>query len=235
MSSADHDRFQDDVGVYLLGALEDTERSDFERHVAICHVCHDELERLRGAADALPRSVDQYAPPPAVKRALMEHVYAEVGRPAKVRRQKLVERLGLTRPRVAIATPIVLLLGVLGGYGVSQLGGDGGAGGVRTISASVDGTRVGHGRAELIVPASGGPAHLRVSSMPQPRAGQVYEIWLKRGKQIEPGPLFSVDRNGNGAGAVPSNLTGVSQVMVTRENQGGAQQPTEAPVVSVKT
>ena len=235
MSSAEHDRYQEDVGAYLLGALEGTERSDFERHVAICHVCHDEVERLRGAADALPRSVEQYDPPIAVKRALMEHVYADVGRPAKARRQKLAERLGLTRPRLAIATAGVLLVGLLGGYGISQLGSDSAGGGVRTISASVDTTRVGQGKAELIVPASGGPAHLRVSSMPQPRAGQVYEIWLRRGKQIEPGPLFSVDRNGNGAGAVPGDLKGVSQVMVTRENAGGAQQPTEAPVVSVKT
>jgi hypothetical protein len=85
------------------------------------------------------------------------------------------------------------------------------------------------------VPTGGGPAHLRVSSMPQPRAGQIYEIWLKRGNRIEPGPLFAVDRKGNGAGAVPSDLKGVSQVMVTGEAAGGAQRPTEAPLVSVKT
>jgi anti-sigma factor RsiW len=234
MSAAEHDRFQEDVGAYLLGALQDAERSEFERHVAICHVCHDELERLRGAAEALPRSVEQYDPPPAVKRALMEHVYADAGRPAKVRRRQLAERLGLTRPRFALATAAVLLVGLLGGYGISQLSGNDAAG-MRTISASVDTSRVGNARAELVVPAGGGPAHLRVSAMPQPRAGQVYEIWLKRGNRIEPGPLFSVDRNGNGAGAVPGDLNGVSQVMVTRENAGGAQQPTETPVVSVKT
>lgn len=232
MSPSEHDRFQEDVGAYLLGALEDTERSDFERHIAICHLCHDDVERLRGAAEALPRSVDQYDPPPAVKRALMEHVYAEAGWPAKARRRQLAERLGLTRPRLALATAAVLLVGLLGGYGISQLSD---SGGTRTISASVDRTRVGNGSAELVVPAGGGAPHLRVSRMPQPPAGQVYEIWLRRGNQIEPGPLFSVDRRGNGAGALPGGLKGVSQVMVTRENAGGAQQPTEAPVVSVKT
>jgi hypothetical protein len=74
-----------------------------------------------------------------------------------------------------------------------------------------------------------------VSSMPQPRSGQVYEVWLDHGDRIEPGPLFSVDRNGNGVAAVPGDLKGVKRVMVTRERAGGAQQPTEAPVVVANT
>jgi len=49
-----------------------------------------------------------------------------------------------------------------------------------------------------------------------------------------PGPLFTVDRNGNGVGAVPGDLRGVSQVMVTRELSKGARQPTEAPVLTAK-
>jgi hypothetical protein len=93
---------------------------------------------------------------------------------------------------------------------------------------------VGAGRATLLVSEDGGPGTLRVEAMPQLRRGQVYEVWLRRGDRIEPGPLFGVDRNGNGAAAVPGDLDGVSAVMVTRERSGGARQPTEAPVITAE-
>jgi anti-sigma factor RsiW len=225
VSATEHDRFREDVGAYLLGALDDYERSDFERHAATCHVCQDELDRLRIAADALPRSVEQYEPPASLKQALMKQVQSESRAPARS-----LPRFRLTLPRLAAAACTALLVGVGVGYAIS---GGGGGSNTRTINASVDSTRVGSARANVVV--AGGASQLRVSQMPQPRAGQVYEIWLKRGDRIDPGPLFSVDRNGNGVGAIPSDLHGVSAVMVTRERAGGAQQPTEAPVVVART
>jgi hypothetical protein len=70
--------------------------------------------------------------------------------------------------------------------------------------------------------------------MPAPKPGQVYEIWLKRGDQVQPGPLFSTDRSGNGAGAIPDDLEGVSTVLVTRERTGGAKTPSEVPIISAR-
>ena len=48
-----------------------------------------------------------------------------------------------------------------------------------------------------------------MAGLPKPQAGEVYEIWLKRGNQLEPGPLFNVDVQGKGAGAIPDDLDGV--------------------------
>lgn len=240
MSAADHDRFQDDVGAYLLGALEDRERSDFERHVAVCHVCHDEVEQLRTAADALPRSVEQYEPRAAFKRSLMKEVYAGIPAGAAKPRRPLGERLGIARvfrrPELAIvATAFVLTVGVASGWAISKAGSSGSGDSrptTRTVAAQVDPSRVGNGRATVILAGDGGPGHIRVTSMPAPGAGEIYEIWLKRGNDYEPGPLFSVDRNGNGIGAVPADLSGVNQIMVTRERATGVQRPTEAPLIS---
>ena len=36
MSGTDHERFRDDAGAYLLGALDDDERQAFERHMECC-------------------------------------------------------------------------------------------------------------------------------------------------------------------------------------------------------
>jgi anti-sigma-K factor RskA len=245
VSATDHTRFADDIGAYLLGALANGEHDAFERHLSTCHVCQDEVDRMRGAADALPRSVEQYEPPPALKAALMEQVYADApAAAARKPRRSLAERLGLAggllrlNPQLAVvATALVLAVGVVAGYGASRIGDDGDGGGTgasRSVAAAVDATRVGSGRATLVVPGGGGGAQLRVASMPQPRRGQLYQVWLQRGDQVRPGPLFSVDRNGNGVGAVPGDLDGVTAVLVTRERAGGAQQPTEAPVVRAK-
>ena len=83
MSAAEHDRHRDDVGAYLLGALPDDEAARLRAHLETCHVCRDELEQLRPAVDALPRSVAQFEPPPSLKAALMETVEAEARRPAR--------------------------------------------------------------------------------------------------------------------------------------------------------
>jgi anti-sigma factor RsiW len=239
--SADHERYQDDVGAYLLGALEPAEAAAFEGHVAGCAECRAEVERLRTAADALPRSVEPFAPPASLKRSLMEAVREESAQQAPAGRRTLRERLGLDRlftgmrPELAwVSAAFVLAVGIALGVAVSQLT-KSGSGEQRVVAGVVDRTRIHGASATLTVPEDhSGPAQLRVSGMPPPRPGQVYEIWLKRGDQVQPGPLFNVDSQGNGVGAIPDDLGGVSAVLVTREHTGGAQRPGEVPIISAR-
>jgi anti-sigma factor RsiW len=230
------DVHQEDVGAYVLGALEPAEQAAFEGHLASCPSCRDEVEQLRLAVDALPRSVEPFAAPPALKRSLMDAVREDV----QPERRPFLERLGLgrlaggfrLRPQLALAgAAFALVLGVA--LGTQLSGGDGG--GHRVVPGVVDRSRVPDATAALTVPSDkGGPAQLRVTGMPAPRSGQVYEIWLKRGDQLQPGPLFNVDSSGNGAGAIPDDLEGVSAVLVTREGTGGAKVPSEAPIISAR-
>jgi len=121
---------------------------------------------------------------------------------------------------------VLLVVAVLVG---TQLGGGGGR---TVVTAVVDRSRVPDATATLTL--GKGAGQLRVTGMPRPRAGQVYEIWLKRGDQVQPGPLFNTDGSGNGTGAVPSDLAGVDAVLVTREKTGGAKKPSEAPIISAR-
>ena len=82
MSTSEHARYADDCGAYLLGALGEHERQAFEAHLAVCAECRQEVDNLRPAADALPRSVTPLSPPPGLKRSLMEVVEREVSRRA---------------------------------------------------------------------------------------------------------------------------------------------------------
>jgi anti-sigma-K factor RskA len=234
----DHERYADDVGAYLLGALPQIEREAFERHLMGCAACRDEVERLRPAVDALPRSVPQVAPPPTLKTSLMEAIERELGtappeqrRDPRSRLRAWFEGLGGMRPGLAWGMAALLLaIGGLAGFGLSSLGG----GGTRAVPARVDATRVPGARASLWVPPHRGGAILRVQGLPTLPRGRVYEVWLQRDGAFLPESTFQVDRRGTGAAAVPEDLRGASAVLVTREPRGGSRAPTEAPIVSAR-
>jgi anti-sigma-K factor RskA len=229
----DHATYRDEVGAYLLGALSDAERASFEGHLVDCSDCRHEVERLRPAADLLPRSVEQVEPPPSLKRSLMEVVEREAReQDGAVERRPLGERLraalgGSLRPVMAAG---VLALGLLAGFGIAQLGGDDSGGG-RTVVATSSLPDAG-GNLKVQGDGSDG-AILQVRGMPSLKAGQVYQAWVQRDGMVEPEPTFEVGADGSGAVAVPEDLSGAQAVLVTREPHGGSRAPTEKPVMTV--
>lgn len=245
MSVERHHAQEENVGAYLLSALTEIELRAFERHLTECPVCRDEVERLRPAAEALPRSVAPVNPPASLKTSLMEAVEADVqSRAAPPRRSALTavrerlaaaaEALGGARPAVAwVSVACVLVVGVLTGYAVTQLGSvteDGS----RTLAAKVDKGRIPFASATLVVPGEADKgAILRVHGMPTLDRDAVYQVWLKRDGQAISQSLFNVSRDGGGATAVTEDLTGAEAVLVTRERAGGARAPSEEPVLSV--
>jgi len=232
MTTRDHPRYQEEAGAYLLGALTDLERQAFERHMESCAECRDEVERLRPAADALPRAVEQVAPPQRVKASLMEVVEREARardgagarRPLRAR---LVPRLAGIRPAFAAAA---LVLGLAVGFGVAQLGGEE----TRTVVATVDTTRIPNGTGSLRIQGNGdNGAILRVQGLPSLRGKRVYQAWVQRDGSLIPQPTFEVSPTGGGAVAVPDDLSHAKAILVTREARGGARAPTEKPILSV--
>jgi anti-sigma factor RsiW len=239
---SDHTRYQDDIGAYLLGALTELERQAFERHVAGCGECQEELERLRPAADALPGSVEQFQPPPRLKASLMEVVEreAQAEQPAPSR-PRLTARLGFPRraegprfPRPAArprffrpaVVAAVLLIGLVVGFAVAQLGGDE----TRTVAATVDRAMPQAGGSLRI--AGDDRATLRLHDMPELRAARVYQVWLQHGDRLVPARTFEVGPSGAGRVELP-DVGEADGVYVTREPRGGAQVPSEDPIVSV--
>ena len=239
----DHERFADDVGAYLLGALEPDEERRFGKHLKRCQECRDEVARLEVARDALPASVEQFSPSPDLKASLMETVRAAAAsaEPAAPRREG-AERprwreLLLARPRLAAAAAAAMVaIGVGAGALVGAIGGTDGARDADTVAATVDRARMPGGEASLVVPADAdteGGAILRVEGMQPPPSGHVYEVWIQRGDRVTPSSLFTVEHDGSGAAAIPDKLEGADAVMVTREPEGGSTRPSERAVVTV--
>jgi anti-sigma factor RsiW len=219
---SDHTRHQDDVGAYLLGALNDLERQAFERHLRGCVECQEELARLRPAADALPGSVQQFEPPARLKASLMEVVEREARAEQPQPERRRPRRRFFMRPAFVAAA---LLIGVVVGFGVAQLGGDE----TRTLAATVD----------RAMPQAGGTlrvsnddATLRLHDMPALSGTRVYQVWLQHGDRLLPARTFEVGADGRGTVDL-SNVDDADGVYVTREARGGAQVPSEDPIVSV--
>jgi anti-sigma-K factor RskA len=206
----DHERHHDDVGPYLVGALNDLERQAFERHLRGCDECQEQVERLRPAAEALPGSVEQLAPPPGLKRRLMAEVEPQ-------------RRRTPSRSLLAVAAAVVIALAVA--FGVTQLGGEES----RTLTATVARAMPqAGGRLDI----EGDRATLRLHDMPQLSGTRVYQVWLQHGDRMVPARTFEVGSTGAGDIRL-QDVRNADGVYVTREDRGGARVPSEDPIVSV--
>lgn len=242
--SRDHERYVESTGAYLLGALPELEAKAFERHVMACTDCRDEIERLRPAADALPRSVTPLNPPATLKRSLMSAASSAFGeseqrrerRPGILGRRAANGRTWL-RLGVAVASVALLIgLGGLGGFGIARLGDEADQG--RKIAAAVDGGRLAEGSGSLLLPSPGDEEARPVLTVhglpPLPSEGdtdEVYQLWLVRQNEVIPSSVFSVSADGSGTAGIPDRLDDVDAVWVTRERAGGARAPSEQPVM----
>jgi len=215
-----------DAAAYVLGALEADEAEAFRAHLATCAVCRDEVGAFQEVADALPLLAPAQPVPRGLKRRVMADVRAEPRDTAQPKRRSFrFPDFALRIPGPALAAGAVVLVIAVAAIAVVAIGS--GGSGAQTVTASV----IGPGSAKIEV--KDGRGQLIVHGMPAPPGNDIYEVWLQRGKN-PPSPtsaLFSVTSEGSGTVAVPGNLDGVDQVLVTPEPPGGSAAPTHMPVI----
>jgi anti-sigma-K factor RskA len=226
MASEWHRPYAEELAAYLLDALAAEETQAFELHLAGCAGCQAEERWLRAAVDVLPSSIEQFQPPPELRRRLVSTMKAEAKADRDGRRAARRPAWSmLLRPATAVAAVAVLAAGVAG----YLIRGDDGVK-TRTVAAKPLGS-VPNARGELV--RTGGTTVLRVEGLPVQRKGRVYQIWLAsdNGTKIVPSSLFVVDRGGRGAVAIASRLERVEAVLVSSEPAGGSKEPTTKPVL----
>ena len=215
--STEHPPYRDELAAYALGALEPAEVEALERHVADCAECREYLFWLDPAVDLLPASVEQRQPPKRLKRALMAEVNADIKGARRAERDRDRADRGLWgsiwRPVTAVAAVAVLIIGVVAG---SVLFGD------------EDPTliEVEDGRMALTLEREGDRGVLHVEQFPALAENSVYQAWIERDGAFEPSTTFVLDRHGGTDVAVAGDLDGASGVLITREPEGGSEQPT---------
>ena len=239
---SEHDELRDAAGPWVLGALAEDDAWRFQHHLEVCASCRDEVERLRVAAEALPLAAPPIEPPPELKQRLMAIVEAEAAerteeaeapaRPARERRASWWRTwLDAVSARPALAAAAAAALIVVGGIVGFAVGGNEGGPAGKTISAQVA-TQLGGARAELI--RSGRTATLRVSDMPAPPRGRVWQVWVQHaGRPPKRDAFFTVDRSGRGSVQLQADVAGAQAIMVTDEPLG-ATAPSSSPVITAR-
>jgi anti-sigma-K factor RskA len=221
VTTTDHDRWADSAGAYVLGAMTASEREQFERHLATCPTCREDVDELRPAAEALPMASPPVLPPQALKDRIMAEVereaalLAQVGsgadRPAAAgpRRRLGVPALGSWR--LAPVAAALLIVGVLAGALLTRDGS-------RTIPAGPNAQ----------VQVDGEKATLVARDLPAPPEGRVYEVWVVPKGESDPKPtnVLFVPRDGSAEAAIPGSASDIQRVMVSDEPPGGSETPT---------
>ncbi|MEW2503995.1 anti-sigma factor [Amycolatopsis sp. NPDC047767] len=223
------------TGAYVLDAIGDFERAQFERHLRDCEVCAHEVRELRAVAALL--GVAAAADPPAwLRSSVLARITTTRQAPPIVREPHpavRIPRRWRTRAAIAVAAVAAVAAGVVGGI---TLGGDPHGSTVATadgqILAAPDAVTVtarvatgGTGTAE----ASRSAARVAVSlaGVAPLDPAHAYQVWLigPRGPQSagllrpDAGPLVT---------ALPAD---VDHIAVTTEPATGSPRPTTPGVL----
>lgn len=231
------------IGAYALDALADDERAAFERHLADCEPCREEVTGLRRTA---VRLADAAAVPPPQR--VRERVLAQAGVTPQVR--DVVTPITAAPSRRAGGRPVWLaaaavLAAVSVGTGAVAWDEYRAAQDARSVAEqitrvvvdpsarSVQASVAGGGRATLVV--AGGRAVLAGGGLPALPGDRTYQLWIIRGKRITSAGLGPT---GTDAAQPWSRLVNGVQpgdtVAVSVEPTGGSAQPTTTPVVGLQ-
>ena len=217
---------------YAVDALDDIERAQFEKHLATCAQCRDEVAGLSEAA-AMLSHVTAAPPPPELRGRVLADA-------ARVRPLPPRTAATTTRrvPRLLAAAAAVLA--VAGGATAAvwqpwqqppsvqvSL-----ADRIQQADDAQTWTRPlpSGARATVIRSESLGKAVIRTTGLSPAPAGKVYQLWLQEPSGLVPAGLFSagdseVVLRGDAAGALGAGLT--------IEPSGGSPAPTTKPLVFV--
>ena len=212
------DAVHDLTAAYALDALEPDEARGYERHLAGCDRCREELARLQATAVSLAYAAEPAAPPEALRGRILEAARAE--------RPNVVQ----LRPR-SWARPLAAVAAVVACAAVAGLT-------VWNVSLhdrldrahqALRGVPLTGAKGSVVV--SGGSGALVVSDLAPAPAGKTYEAWVIESGHAIPAGVFA-----GGGRTIVIRLTHAlpagAVVAVTLEPAGGVDQPTTTPFIT---
>lgn len=173
------------VAAYALDALDDSERREFEEHLASCERCRAELEGLRDAAAALAYVPEGPAPPPALRERVLKRVHEDhAGKVVPLRRRVALPAVAAV---AVVAAAAAIVLAVWASSLSSSLDTKNAALGVLSNHAS---RRLSLGTASDVFVAPDGRAVV-VSALSRAPQGKTYELWVIESGKARPAGRFS--------------------------------------------
>lgn len=216
-------------GAYAIDALDEHERALFERHLAECADCRDEVDSLRSAAASLAETTA--VAPPVHLRA---DVLAEIGTvrplpPLPRQQQGRAHGRGGRFRGLLVAAAAVAVVGT--GITLTQPW-ENDPSPVEQVIAAADSDRASAkldgGTITVYRSESLGKAALVTDDLPAVPAGKVYELWLQVDGAMVPAGLL--DASGDQELLLTGDASEATAAGITIEPDGGSPQPTTTPL-----
>ncbi|GAA4879677.1 anti-sigma factor [Saccharopolyspora cebuensis] len=240
------------TGAYAVDAVVGEERAEFERHLASCADCAQEVAELRATAARLGADIS-VPPPEELKAKVLEQVSRTRQDPPRVtelraRRRPARPRVWTTRLATAAAVVGIALAGVFGGMAwhtqqqlaqvTEQMREAGDAGRemaevLQAPDAELLRSSMGTGETTAVVSRQTGQAMFLGSDLPSPPPSRVYQLWfIGEGGPVSAG-LLEADPGEQTSSVVAPLPPGTQALAVTVEPAGGSAQPTADPVLTL--
>ncbi|OON82241.1 anti-sigma factor [Streptomyces tsukubensis] len=233
------------TGAYALHALPPEERRDFERHLADCPACDQEVRELSATASRLGLAVS-VAPPETMRSEVLRRI-GTVRQEAPGTPERSGGRGGARTGRItrfALAA-CVAVAAAAGGVAVwqhqeadraqqrAEAGEQRGEAVARVLAApdakARSGAIQGGATGTVVVSKKLDRAVFAASGMPKPPSGKVYQLWFNDGGTMRAAGLLNAA--GEGDAVMMDGHVGVASGMgVTMEPAGGSKQPTSDPL-----
>ncbi|MEU3600561.1 anti-sigma factor [Streptomyces sp. NPDC006798] len=235
------------AAAHALGALDDTERKDFEAHLRRCEACRREAAGFEATTARLAAAVAQ-APPAAAKARVMAAVDGVRQLPPRIPTPRGTPVLGgiLRRRAVPLALAACAAAVALGAVAVwqTQNGRDleqrarqarQQLDAVSAVLAAPDALTV-HGKAAngahttVVSSERQNKAVFTAANLPAPAAGKTYQLWLAHDGTMRPAGLIDHD----GTVILTGDPADAGAVGLTLEPAGGSPRPTTDPLLLMK-
>jgi anti-sigma-K factor RskA len=236
------------TGGYALDALPDEDRAEFERHLARCPSCAEEVRGMREAASRLAMAT-AVTPPPQLREQVLAAVprtrqlppagfrlLARTGIRARARRLPL-SRASLTAGVLAVVAAIAFLV-VTQVSTSSQLHQSQAANSaIAAVLAAPDahlesaGVTVG-GTVTAVVSERQREAVVTTADVPSLPRAQVYKLWvITASGTARSAGLLTVTSSGSAVPVLADDVLPGDRLGITVEPAGGTRQPTTTPIV----
>jgi anti-sigma-K factor RskA len=224
-------------GAYAVDALDDIERARFERHLATCPECSEEVAGLRETAAMLAASVDS-GPSPELRNRVLGEISKVRPLPPTAATPEVVRRTARWFPKLAAAAVAAVLVATGVGVSAWHPWSPSTSTQVPVASRVLDAPDARSQTVDLpdgatatvVHSRSVGKAVLITKNMPEAPRGKVYELWLQDPDGVmQPAGLMEGGASKQTV-VLKGSATEATGVGITVEPAGGVKTPGTEPV-----
>ncbi len=237
----DHERFDELKDAYVLGALPEGERREFEEYLAEHPERQTEVDELGAVAGLLALYPYEQEAPRQLRRSVMSLVEAEARSARRARHRSALagvwERLNVRG--LALGAAALLVIGLLSWNAVLMREVDDLQGRVQSlrdrpqapVTVELAGTWAEQGTRAEALAIEDDRMVLVTEKVPQVPEDKTCQIWVIKDGEPKPSGLFEPDEE-TVATAITSPVSEADVIAVTVEPEGGSPQPTSDPMLA---